>query len=89
MTIIESSDKMSPQTYAKRITAIKVADAINKIEGVPISDNAYELSDKLAKGEITGQQMEEALIIKHKNRVKKSRKTVKSFCSFFIMQKVL
>lgn len=41
MTIIKGSDRMSPQTYAKRITAIKVADAINKIEGVSIPDNAY------------------------------------------------
>ena len=58
---------MSPQTYAKRIAAIKVADAINKIEGVPISEKAYELSDKWARGEITGQQMKELLISKHKN----------------------
>lgn len=58
---------MSAQTYAKRIAAIRVADAINKIEGVTISDNAYELSDKCARGEITGQQMKELLISKHKN----------------------
>ena len=57
---------MSPQTYAKRIAAIKVADAINKIEGVPISENAYELSDKWARGEITGEQMKELIISKHK-----------------------
>ena len=58
---------MSAQTYAKRIAAIRVADAINKIEGVAISENAYELSDKWAKGEVTGQQMKELLISKHKN----------------------
>lgn len=58
---------MSPEIYAKRIAAIKVADVINKIEGVPISENAYELSDKLARGEITGQQMKELLINKYKN----------------------
>ena len=58
---------MSPETYAKRIAAIKVADAINKIEGVPISESAYELSDKWARGEITGQQMKELLINKYKN----------------------
>lgn len=28
---------MSPQVYNKRLYAIKVADAVNKIEGVPVS----------------------------------------------------
>lgn len=67
MTIIENSDKKISQTYSKRITAIKVADAINKIEGAAVSDYARELSDKWAKGEITGQQMKELLVNKHKN----------------------
>lgn len=57
---------MSPQVYAKRISAIKLADTLNKIEGAPVSDNARQLSEKWAKGEITGQQMKEALIATHK-----------------------
>ncbi|MGN0464252.1 MAG: antitoxin VbhA family protein [Acutalibacteraceae bacterium] len=59
---------MSPQVYAKRISAIKLADTLNKIEGAPVSEYARELSDKWAKGEITGQQMKKALIDKHKTK---------------------
>ena len=51
---------MSP-IETKRTTAIKVADALNSIEGVPVSAFAKELSAKWAKGEITA-----ALIAKHK-----------------------
>ncbi len=43
-----------------------VADALNKIEGVPVTDFAKELSSKWAKGEITGAQMKAMLIQKHK-----------------------
>lgn len=57
---------MSPQAYAKRISAIKLADTLNKIEGAPVSDYARQLSEKWAKGEITGKQMKEALIASHK-----------------------
>ena len=57
---------MSPQVYAKRLLAIKLADTFNKIEGAPVSDYARQLSEKWAKGEITGQQMKEALIASHK-----------------------
>lgn len=57
---------MSPQVYSKRKTAIKLADTLNNIEGVPVSAYACELSDKWAKGEITEQQMKAALIAMHK-----------------------
>ncbi len=57
---------MSPQVYAKRLSAIKLADTLNKIEGAPVSDYARQLSEKWAKGEITGQQMKEALIASYK-----------------------
>lgn len=56
---------MSP-IEAKRTSAIKVADALNMIEGVPVSDFAKDLSEKWAKGEITGADMKAALIAKHK-----------------------
>lgn len=51
---------------AKRTAAIKVADALNMIEGVPVSTFAKNLSAKWAKGEITGADMKAALIAKHK-----------------------
>lgn len=56
---------MSP-LETKRTAAIKVADALNMIEGVPVSTFAKDLSAKWAKGEITGVDMKAALIAKHK-----------------------
>ena len=56
---------MSP-IETKRTVAIKVADALNMIEGIPVSAFAKELSEKWAKGEITGADMKAALIAKHK-----------------------
>lgn len=56
---------MSP-VETKRTAAIKVADALNMIEGVPVSSFAKELSAKWAKGEISGADMKAALIAKHK-----------------------
>ena len=57
---------MSPQVQVKRQNAVRVADALNKIEGVPITAFARELSLKWSKGEITGEQMKAALIAVHK-----------------------
>lgn len=57
---------MSPQVETKRRTAVMVADALNEIEGVPVTEFAKELSSKWAKGEITGTQMKAMLIQKHK-----------------------
>jgi len=45
-----------------RITAVKVADAINAIGGGPVSDYARDLSDRWARGEITGEEMKSALL---------------------------
>lgn len=53
------------QTLNRRIAAVKAADAINAIEGVPVSDYAKELSDRWARGEITDQQMKAALLASH------------------------
>ena len=55
---------MSP-IETKRTAAIKVADALNSIEGAPVSAFAKDLSAKWAKGEITGTDMKAALIAKH------------------------
>ncbi len=57
---------MSPQLQVKRQNAVRVADALNKIEGVPVTAFARELSAKWSKGEITGEQMKDALIAVHK-----------------------
>ena len=56
---------MSP-VVSKRTAAIKVADTLNTIEGVPVTSFAKELSAKWAKGEISGEQMKAALIEKHR-----------------------
>ena len=56
---------MSP-VETKRTAAVKVADTLNNIEGVPVTAFAKELSAKWAKGEITGAQMKAALLAKHK-----------------------
>lgn len=58
--------ELSPQVETKRRTAVVVADTLNKIEGVPVTEFAKELSSKWAKGEITGAQMKMLLIQKHK-----------------------
>ena len=55
---------MSP-IETKRTAAVKVADTLNNIEGVPVTAYAKELSAKWAKGEITGAQMKAALLAKH------------------------
>ena len=56
---------MSP-VQTKRTAAVKVADTLNNIEGVPVTAFAKELSAKWAKGEITGEQMKAALLAKHR-----------------------
>ncbi len=40
---------MSSKDYSKRKASIKVADTLNKIEGVPVSNFARGLSDKWAR----------------------------------------
>ncbi len=56
---------MSP-AQTKRTAAVKVADTLNTIEGVPVTNFAKELSAKWVKGEITGAQMKAALLEKHR-----------------------
>ena len=48
---------MTTQQFNRRIAAVKTADAINAIEGAPVSDYARMLSLSWAKGEITGEQI--------------------------------
>jgi hypothetical protein len=51
---------------SRRIAAVKTADAMNAIGGVPVSDYVKELSAAWARGEITGEQMKSALLASHK-----------------------
>lgn len=44
---------------------MKTADAINAIEGVPVTDYARTLSRCWARGELTGEQMRAALLASH------------------------
>lgn len=57
---------MTIKAKEKRNNAVAVADALNKIEGVPVSDYARQLSRDWANGEITGTEMKAALIAAHK-----------------------
>lgn len=56
---------MTVKQLSRRVAAVKTADAINAIEGVPVSDYARTLSLSWARGEITGEQMKAALLASH------------------------
>ena len=64
---------MTAKQLSKRITAVKTADAINVIEGVPVSDFARQLSASWARGELTGEQMKSALLASHKLMAEKDQ----------------
>ena len=57
---------MSPKQIEKRTRAVKIADAINNIEGVPVSDRAKELSTLWINGSITSAEMKRILIETHR-----------------------
>ena len=57
---------MASKQLSKRFAAVKMADAINAIEGAPVSDYARRLSASWARGELTGEQMKTALLASHK-----------------------
>ena len=42
------------ENFHKRLAAVKTADAINAIKGVPVSADAKLLSGKWVRGELTG-----------------------------------
>ncbi|GHU81516.1 hypothetical protein FACS1894191_8440 [Clostridia bacterium] len=63
-----------PQSESnRRLAAVKLADAVNKIEGVPVSQHARRLSARWARGEISGIEMKEALVAAHKQSVSSAR----------------
>lgn len=57
---------MTQKQINRRIAAVKTADAINAIEGAPVSHYAKILSNSWARGEITGEQMKAALLASHR-----------------------
>lgn len=66
---------MSEQERRRRIAAVKTADAINAIEGTPVSEYARDLSLRWSRGEISGEEMKAALLESHRKltaRVKAS-----------------
>ena len=56
---------MAPQKIAQRKRAMRVADAVHKIEGVPVRSYAIELSNAWCEGKITGAQMKEVFRKSH------------------------
>lgn len=57
---------MKNTDFSRRKQALKLADALNAIEGVEVSDYAKSLSERWVKGEITGEQMKALLDEYHK-----------------------
>ena len=57
---------MTTAARNRRVQAVKLADALNAIEGVPVSDYAKMLSRCWANGELTGEQMKAALLASHR-----------------------
>ena len=53
---------MTDGANERRIQAVKLADTLNAIEGVPISEYAKMLSQCWANGDLTGEQIKEALM---------------------------
>ena len=64
---------MTKKQLNRRIAAVKTADAINAIEGAPVSDYAKQLSAKWARGELTGDQVKAALLAHHKRLAEQVR----------------
>ena len=59
---------MTVAARERRIQAVKLADVLNAIEGVPVSEYAKMLSHCWANGDLTGEQMKEALLASHRDR---------------------
>ena len=62
------------QNKKRRLAAVKTADAVNKVEGVPVSPLARRLSAQWARGEITGEEMKAALLAAHRHPNKDGEK---------------
>ena len=65
---------MTTAAKVRRMQAVKLADALNAIEGVPVSDYAKALSICWANGELTGEQMKAALLASHRKMAEQERR---------------
>lgn len=65
---------MTREQQNRRLAAVKTADAINAIEGVPVSDYAKKLSASWVRGELTGEQMRLALSAYHRSIAEQVRR---------------
>ena len=54
------------EDFHKRLAALKTADVINAIKGVPVFADAKFLSEKWVRGELTGEQMKQELLDLHR-----------------------
>ena len=61
---------MSPSIIEKRKLAVKVADTLNGIEGVPVTDEARRLSEQWSQGQISGEEMKKTLLAIHKRALR-------------------
>lgn len=62
----EEKGGVTVTTRDRRMIAVKTADAINAIEGVPVSPFAKQLSSQWIQGELTGEQMKNSLLATHR-----------------------
>lgn len=58
--------KIDYSIKSRRIQVVKLADALNTIEGVSVSDYAKELSRQWANGEISKEEMKSLLLEHHR-----------------------
>ena len=66
ITLREGGFSMLDKTKEKRLRAVKIANAINSIEGVPLPDKVKQISERWANGEITSEQMKKEVIAIYK-----------------------
>ncbi len=66
---------MNANTTKNRIAAVKTADAINAIEGAPVSSYAKQLSASWVRGDLTGAQMKSALLASHRKIAEMERRS--------------
>ena len=59
-------NKMSSHEIRRRFDAVRMADAVNRIDGVPISRRARQLSIRLSNGDISEHDVIHALNAVHK-----------------------
>ena len=67
---------MTAKQLSRRIAAVKTADAINAIEGSPISAYARKRSQLWAHGKLTDAQMKDALLASHRKMAAQGQRHV-------------